>query len=126
MKRIAITVWQDRVSPVFDTSQWLRIFDFQEGKVDVRLENIGTLTAFGKAQRLEELAVDVLICGAITRPLHIDLISSGIDVIPFVCGAVDAVVESFLTHKNLSRFAMPGYKRQNRRRIRGASPGRMI
>ena len=116
--RVAITVWQDRISPVFDQSQWLHIFDVNGEQVDLHREYIGG-PPFGKVERLKELAVDILICGAVTRPLHIDLVASDIDVFPFVCGNVNAVLDVFLKQNKIdSRFVMPGYGRRARKRNR--------
>ncbi len=119
MKKIAITVWQDRISPVFDSSQWLQVFDASGESVDSRLEHIGDQSPLARVERLKDLDVDILICGAITRSLHMALVSSGMDVYPFVCGDVNTVLHDLLQNRKIdSRFAMPGYGRQMRKRNR--------
>ena len=121
--KIAITVWQDRISPVFDTSQWLEIFNIESGEAKAHIENIEASNPFDKVRLLKELKVDVLLCGAITRPMQNELIRSGIDVLPFVCGKAGELLDAFFQHKSLNAFAMPGYNRQTRHRRRGFRQG---
>jgi predicted Fe-Mo cluster-binding NifX family protein len=123
--KIAISIWQDRISPVFDKSQCLQIFMVNDEKVDSRLENIGERSALSKVEWLTELSIDVLICGAITRSLHFDLLAAEIEVWPFICGPTELILDDFLTHNKIdNRFFMPGYGRQNRRRNRRGPSGR--
>ena len=109
--RIAITEHENRISPVFDSSQWLHVFDADDDHVKELREYIGDRSPFGKIIRLKDLGVDVLICGAITRPLQFDLVNEQIKVYAFICGEVKAVLNDFLKNKRIDRqFAMPGYE----------------
>lgn len=122
---VAISIWQDRISPVFDTSQCLQIFTVNGEQVDSRRENISERLALSKIQWLTELGIDVLICGAITPSLHFDVLAAGIEVWPFACGYAELILNDFLTNNKIdSRFFMPGYGRQNRRRGRRGTLGR--
>lgn len=115
--KIAITTWQNRISPVFDTSQRLQLFDESGHRINCDREYIGNESPFGKAARIKELGVDILICGAITRPVQFDLANSNIRVYPFVCGDVATVLDTFLQqHLIDDRFAMPGRRRRRRNR----------
>ena len=117
--KVAISIWQDRISPVFDSSQWLQVVDVDGKEATSRREHIGDRPPFAKVELLQDLSIDVLICGAVTRQLHIDLVRSGIAVYPFVCGRADEVLDDFLRDRRIdSRFAMPGYGRRTRRRNR--------
>lgn len=117
--RIAITEHENRISPVFDSSQWLHVFDADGNDIEMHQEYIGDRSPFGKIVRLKDLGVDVLICGAITRPLQFDLINEHIQVYPFVCGDANAILDDFLKNKRIDgRFAMPGYGQRRRRRQR--------
>lgn len=122
--KVAITVWQGRISPVFDASQWLQVIDDSSDHRESHREYIGFDSPFDKIERLKELGVDVLICGAITRQLHLDIQSAGIDVYPFVCGNADIVLDDLVRSKKIdSRFAMPGYGRRMRRQGRRGLAG---
>jgi predicted Fe-Mo cluster-binding NifX family protein len=48
-----------------------------------------------KATFLKNLGIDLIICGAISRHLHQILISTGIEVIPFVHGPIGTVFDAY-------------------------------
>lgn len=115
--RVAVPVWQRRVSPVFDTAARLLVFDV-DGKTEVcRTEQfIGGLSLPARTHRLAELGVDVLLCGAISRELASMVAASGVRVVPWVSGNVDEVMNCYISGKPLdSRFQMPGCGRCRRR-----------
>jgi predicted Fe-Mo cluster-binding NifX family protein len=110
---------------VFDVAEQVLLVDLdREDDGSRRMESLGTTAPHGRAQRLAELGVNVLVCGAISWPLEALLAASGIRVIPLVCGKVEEVVRAFRdgTLEN-ERFAMPGCCRKRRhahkRRRRG-------
>lgn len=95
--KAALTVWDGRMSPVFDVSREALLLTIESGSVAARcVENIATPTAALKLDRLTELGVETLICGAISEPLHYELTTRGVNVIGFVAGEIDEVVETFL------------------------------
>ena len=118
--RVAIPVWQSRVSPVFDTAGQLLILDIENGREIHRTEcSISGLSFPERVNRLVELDVDVLLCGAISRPLAATVAASGIRVIPWVRGEVNGVLQWYITGKPIdSRFLMPGCS-SGRHRFRG-------
>ena len=118
--RIAIATWQSRVSPVFDTAGQLLILDVENGREVYRTErSILELSLQERVNRLVELDIDVLLCGAISRTLANTVAASGIRVIPWLKGDVDRMLCLYLSGKPIdSRFLMPGFGRR-RRRFRG-------
>jgi len=119
--RVAVPVWQSRVSPVFDTARRLLIVDVENGREVHREEApILGLSLADRVNRLVEFDVDVLLCGAISRPLAGMIAASGIRVIPWLRGDVNQVLRVFLNGEPIdSRFLMPGFGRQ-RHRFRGS------
>jgi predicted Fe-Mo cluster-binding NifX family protein len=123
--RIAIATWNDRVSPVFDTSSRLLVVNVDHGVetsrcfVEVRQDSSAT----GRVRRLTELAVTVLICGAISRALAESVSASGVVAIPWVSGPVEGVLRAYVT-KRLSdaRWRMPGCRGRCRRRKTPSAP----
>lgn len=115
--RVAIPVWQSRVSPVFDSAGRLLIFDIKNGHETSRVRRpINGLSLQGRVKRLVELDVDVLLCGAISRPLADMITASGIKVIPWMTGEVDEVFGWYMLGKPLdTRFLMPGCGGRRRR-----------
>lgn len=118
--KIAIPVWQDRVSPVFDSSRRLLLVDLDEGRMLSRNEaEIGGELPQERARRLSDLDVEVLICGAVSRPLAEQVALAGIRLIPFIAGEVEEILQAYLEARLPSaEFLMPGCCGQ-RRRVRG-------
>jgi predicted Fe-Mo cluster-binding NifX family protein len=108
--KLAIPIWQSRVSPVFDSAERLLIVDIENGREIARNEYplIG-LSPSGRAKRLVELQVDVLMCGAISRPVASLMRGWGIQMIPWLSGDVDDLLAWYLNGKTpVRRFLMPG------------------
>lgn len=108
--KVAFTVWEDRISPLFDSSRTLLIAEIKgRGVGEKRLERFECDSAFSRAERLTELGVKVLICGGISSFFASLIEAHQIRIIPFAAGAVDEVIEAYVSG-NLSckRFRMPG------------------
>ncbi len=116
--RVAIAIWNDRISPVFDTSSRLVLIDVEDGKErGRRFIEVGTDSSpTHRARRLTELEVDVLICGAISRPLAEMVSTSGVMVIPWVSGPVEGVLRAYLMNRLSARWRMPGCRGRWRQR----------
>jgi predicted Fe-Mo cluster-binding NifX family protein len=95
--KVALAVWDGRVSPLFDVSREAEILTIERGAVAARLrENVEAPSAALKVRRLLVLGVETLICGAISEPLHRDLTARGVEVLGFVAGEVDEVLDAFI------------------------------
>ncbi len=111
--RIAIPIWDDRVSPVLDTASWLLIVEVEDRGETSRFEvYLDDKELSRKCLSIRGMEVDTLICGAISHPFSMMLTASGIDIIQEISGLADEVLEAYL-QGNLfhSRFLMPGCKR---------------
>ena len=106
---VAITVWDNRISPVFDSAQTLLVAAIRDSLVIDRKILLFQAIMFNRFLRLlEELDVRVLICGALCEgPLRL-LESYNIEVIPFIAGEVDEILECYVLGKDLDQFSMPG------------------
>jgi len=126
--KAALTVWDGRVSPVFDVSREAVILTIENGAVAARCsKNIDTPTATLKIDWLMDLGVETLICGAISEPLHRELTVRGVRVLGFVAGEIDEVVQAFIAGTlPAPALSMPGCcARQHRfRGGRGRGGGR--
>ncbi|HUU26807.1 MAG TPA: NifB/NifX family molybdenum-iron cluster-binding protein [archaeon] len=95
--RIALPVWQGRISPVFDTARKIILIEIENGREISRTEElVGEAVLPQRALKLSNLGVNVLLCGAISRPLAFMLSSSKIKVIPFLTGEADTVLQDYL------------------------------
>lgn len=114
--KIAIPVWEEKVSPVFDTASRLRVYQLtdreEKGKRFEALMDDGDFTR--RCYRIKGLGVEVLICGAISRHLYGILSSNGVQVIPWISGRVEEVLEAYLDGTLFCRkFLMPGCNWKN-------------
>ena len=108
--KVAVTVWEDRISPVFDASKRLLIAEIENARItkqsfvifDPELPSNLTKT-------LAALDVPVLICGAVSQvPANI-ISADGITLIPFIAGEVDRVLDVYAKGNSLApTFVMPG------------------
>ncbi len=108
--KVAITVWGGRVSPVFDTARELLISQIENGRIaEQHREPLLEQAPAQRVSRLRKLHVEILICGAVSRPLAELLVAGGIQLIAFVAGDATAALTAFL-HNELPGpdFLMPG------------------
>jgi predicted Fe-Mo cluster-binding NifX family protein len=124
--RIAIPLWQGRVSPVFDEANRILLVDVLEKQELHRQEEIlAARNPFERAQVLPKLGVDLLICGMISQTQQIALASAGIRIISCICGTMEEVIAAFLDGciEN-GALLMPGCRGRKRMRSRMATLGR--
>ena len=113
--KIAIPVWNDLVSTVLDFSDRLLIADCEAGRVENRIVvDLPETAPVAKVARLRELGIQVLLCGAVSRPLEQMIMAAGIEIIPFLKGRADHVLNAYLSR----RLVGPGFM------LPGCGPGR--
>jgi predicted Fe-Mo cluster-binding NifX family protein len=108
--KIAVSVWEGRVSPVFDTASRLLVLDAGKTGETSRFEVfLDEQTCSRKCSRIQALGVEVLICGAISRYFQGILTATGVRVIPWVCGVVSEVVAAYMDGTlSQPKYLMPG------------------
>ena len=120
--KVAVTVWENRISPLFDATRTLLIADiYNRVLTEKHLVPFDCISPFARAATLEELGVGTLICGGVSDFFAKLIEARNIQIIPFVAGRVDEVIDAYLRgalcHK---KFRMPGcghgpYKLKRRR-----------
>jgi predicted Fe-Mo cluster-binding NifX family protein len=121
--KVAMPIWDERVSPVMDTACRLLIAEIVEGRevsrtiVDIPQADIPHRAAF-----LSSLGINILICGAISQQFEQIIAASGIKMHPWYCGRGNEIIAAYSngTLQN-GDFLSPGCRRQQRRRGRGRS-----
>ena len=123
--KIAIPEWQGQVSTVFDFAGKLLLIDI-DGQKEINRSEIA-LPDEPMPQRvamLKNLGANVLICGAISRPLMFMVAGLGIEVLPYVSGPIDEVLNAYLAGQlTEQRFTMAGCKAGARKGFRGRGRG---
>jgi predicted Fe-Mo cluster-binding NifX family protein len=119
--RIAVPIWEGRVSPVLDVAERLLVVDVDAGReVSRLLVGIGPGLLPQRVRRLRDLGVEVVICGTVSRSMANMLSALGIQVFPCMRGEVDKVLRSVVRDGIPdARFFMPGYDGHGGRRRRG-------
>jgi len=107
---VAVTVWENRISPLFDATQALLIADIHNRVItEKHLVLFDCLSPFSRAATLEKLGINTLICGGVSDFFANLIEARNIRIISFVAGRVDQVIEAYLRdalcHK---KFRMPG------------------
>jgi len=122
---VALAVWDDRISPVFDTAGTLLVVEIEDGQVTGRREEpVSADLPTEKVARLKALGVETLVCGAISRPLAEAIAAEGIRLVPFVAGSLEEVIAAYVEGLLPGpTFAMPGCGRRRRDRF-GRGRGR--
>jgi predicted Fe-Mo cluster-binding NifX family protein len=118
--RVAIPLWQGRVSPVFDESSRILLVDVSNKQEQRRQEeSLISQNPFERAQLLPKLGVDLLICGMISQTQRAALASAGVRIIPHICGSMEDVIAAFLDGRIESgALLMPGCSRRKGQRAR--------
>ena len=109
--KIAVTIWGNRISPVFDSARTLLV-----AQIDGRQITRQFYTSFDPESpvhlinTLKSLEIDTLVCGAISQK-PADLISDqNIHLISFVTGNVRKFLDSFARGRTVEKkHMMPGF-----------------
>jgi len=119
--KAALTVWNGRVSPVFDVSREAVVLRIEDGSVAALWrESLDTPNASLKVDRVVDLGIDVLVCGAISESLHRELCARSVTVYGFVAGEIEQVIDALLAGAlPASALSMPGCAGRRQRRRRG-------
>ena len=108
--RVGIPTWNGRVSPVLDTAERLVVVDTGAAAGQVREEvALEAIRLPLRAARMAELQLDLLVCGAVSRPLAEMLTAAGVTLKPWIAGEVEDVLEALSTGRlDRPRYRMPG------------------
>ena len=126
--KVAIPIWDGRVSPVMDTAGILLVVEVVDG-CEISRETVfipqGNIS--NRVNFLKDLNIDTLICGAISQQFEQMLFASGIESYPWYRGDVEEIIAAhaggILQNDD---FLMPGCGRRGRGRgrRRGRRAGR--
>lgn len=116
--RVAIPLWQGRVSPVFDEASRILLVDLVDNRERRRQEeSLIPRNPFERAQLLPQMGVELVVCGMISQTQQTALTSAGIRVIPHICGSMDQVIAALIDGRIATgALRMPGCG--GRRRVR--------
>ena len=115
--KLAITVWNERVAPVFDAAECCLLLT--PGAPEKETLALPTTSYEDKADFLSQNGVTTLICGAISCECEEAVIGQNIEVVSFIAGPVDQVIAAWNENRLIkTEFSMPGCGCPRRRRRR--------
>lgn len=104
---VAVTVWEGRVSPVFDVAREVLVEQAgPSGEVRRSRHQLPQGPLEERWLLLRSLGVETLLCGAISRCAREDGLAAGLVIRPFLSGEVDAVLAAWRE----GRLAEPVYR----------------
>ncbi|MFO7963687.1 MAG: NifB/NifX family molybdenum-iron cluster-binding protein [Desulfobacterales bacterium] len=108
--KVALTVWENRISPVFDSARTLLIAEIKDKKIVKRdYERLNPELPTTYVGRMTDSGISALICGAISQVPAGIIESAGIKLIPFVSGDVEDILAHYSKGMPISpKFSMPG------------------
>jgi predicted Fe-Mo cluster-binding NifX family protein len=115
--KMALTVWENRISPVFDAARMLLVVEIENTEIISRhYEPFHPELPTRLAVRLAEMNVAVLICGAISEMPANMLEAKGIKLIPFITGDAGKVIDAYAKDVPfMPSFLMPGCNHKRHR-----------
>lgn len=119
--KAAFSFLDNRIAPVFDVSGQIRVIETGPGAeiFSDQREFLPEGLPVQRALRLVDLGVEILVCGAISRPLQETLMSYGIKVFPFLTGTLEEVIQAWISGGlDNESFMMPGCYGHGRGRYR--------
>lgn len=106
---LGMTVWGDRVSPVFEAAQSILLVELDsETTAGNHLQIFNVSSCSMIHELLVEQQVQVIICGAICRRSRLQLELMGVRVIGFISGKVEQILDCYVHDRDVSAFVMPG------------------
>jgi predicted Fe-Mo cluster-binding NifX family protein len=115
--KLAITVWNERIAPVFDSAGRAVILEVCRRSVKERYEvDLVRQNTAAKIAELRKEGVGLIICGALSREAEAMILEQEMLVLPFVAGSLDAVIKAWIERQlNNDDFSMPGCLCRGRR-----------
>jgi predicted Fe-Mo cluster-binding NifX family protein len=117
--KVALSIWNGRIAPVFDASERCLIVDTEIPEAKGDLVEFHGWSADDKARCLSERGVMMVVCGAVSHDYEKSFISHRIEILSFIAGPVERVFEALRAGALIrDSFSMPGCGCPRRRRCR--------
>lgn len=106
--KLALAVFEERISVIFDNSSQLLLVSIKDHLVtSTRKINFSALCTVEMIEILKDEAVTILICGAISDFMQQTMERNRIEVIPWISGSVQKVLDAWL-NGTMEELVMPG------------------
>lgn len=106
--KLALVVFEDRISAVFDNSSQLLLVSIKDNLVESTKEiNFSALCIVEMIGILKDESAKILICGAISEFMQQTIEKSSMKVIPWISGSVEKVLDAWMKG-TMEELVMPG------------------
>ncbi|MGQ9842995.1 MAG: NifB/NifX family molybdenum-iron cluster-binding protein [Spirochaetota bacterium] len=120
---VALPVFQDRLSPLFDEARKFIVITLEgDSIVEQAIVDISENSAFIRIERLKEMGVTVILCGAISDTLARFIIEREFLLYSWLRGTVSEVLEQYLQGtlpQTCMRYVKRGIEKTCKRHRRG-------
>lgn len=112
MERIAIPVFQSRISPVLDACKRLLVVDIDNGK-EIQRSDV-SLKKMSRRERTEAISrwnIDTIICAGVSELMCSYIASQDVRLVCGIAGELEKIIDAYI-HNRLDQecFLMPGKK----------------
>ncbi len=113
MERLALPVFQSRISPVLDTCNTLTLVDLTEaGAVRRAMLQLKKLCPAERAAAMSRRGVQIIICAGVSEQMMACIANRGMRVVSGISGEVAQVITAYQKNQlDQERFRMPGGKK---------------
>ena len=115
MERIAIPVFQERISPVLDACARLLVVDIDNGK-EIQRTDV-SLTKMSRRERTEAISrwnIDTIICGGVSELMCSYIAGRGVRLISGIAGELEKIIDAYIDDRlDQKCFLMPGKNRSH-------------
>lgn len=110
--KLAVTVWGNRISPVFDAASTLLVAEMSDKKILRQYyTDFDPESPIDLIHTLKKHHVTILVCGAISKTPASLILDQHIHLISFVTGNVRQFLDSFTLNRTVEKkHMMPGFK----------------
>ncbi len=114
MQTIVIPSFGTRISPRLDYSESLQLIRIDKSKIESR-DTIKIITdnRLERINRLIRLKPDVIICDGLTEMCRAELIKNDINIIPWVHGEIEEILNRYLKGKLIKKSTKSLSKNKN-------------
>ena len=119
MKKVAIPIFQNRVSPVLDSCRHMLLIDMEQ-HTDMKRETVymDEMSLTERCRIFAKLGVTIVICGGVSEVFSNMLMGANIRLINGIAGEIDDVITAFLEERlDMPQFYMPGFRQNNKREL---------
>ncbi len=109
--KLAVTVWGNRISPVFDAATTLLVAEITDKKISGHYyTNFDPQSPMDLIHTLKKHHVNILVCGAISKTPAGLILDQHIHLISFVTGNVRQFLDDFVLGRTVEKKnRMPGF-----------------